>query len=30
MAAYRTGTVTWQEMMQANEQFVADLEGLKA
>jgi myo-inositol 2-dehydrogenase/D-chiro-inositol 1-dehydrogenase len=29
-AAYRNGVVTWQEMMDAKEKFVADLKGLKA
>lgn len=30
MAAYKNGVVTWQEMMKANEKFVADFKGLKA
>ena len=29
MAAYKNGVVTWQEMMQAKEKFVADFKGLK-
>ena len=29
MAAYKNGVVTWQEMMKANEKFVADFKGLK-
>lgn len=30
MAAYNNRTVTWQEMLRANEKFTADLKGLKA
>lgn len=30
MAAYKNSTVTWQEMMHANEKFVADFQGLKS
>jgi myo-inositol 2-dehydrogenase / D-chiro-inositol 1-dehydrogenase len=29
-AAYKNSVVTWQEMMKANEKFVADFKGLKA
>ena len=29
-AAYRKGTVTWEEMMKANENYSVDLSGLKA